>query len=203
MAGFNFKGCLKVQSCAEEQTRPLTLGGRFSTCEVVRLFEGSDFKFCVTVVITSTEEHTRPQLFSVKSRQMPRTSGGTKSARPVNSLVKKVWPSFGSDAIALRSSRGAQATPTENMVMPGGLKEMQVSEGANTNCVVSLFEHTPCFCAAAAGRMTSSYDWPSVTTMRKLRPGPVRLVEKMYMNRTVSDLQTNFSLSSYFSSRLR
>lgn len=45
--------------------------------------------------------------------------------------------------------------------------------------------------------MTSSYDWPSVTTMRKLRPGPVRLVEKMYMNRTVSDLQTNFSLSSY------
>lgn len=73
---------------------------------------------------------------------MPRTSGGTKSARPVNSLVKKVWPSFGSDAIALRSSRGAQATPTENMVMPGGLKEMQVSEGANTNCVSFLCLNT-------------------------------------------------------------
>lgn len=35
-------------SCAEVQTCPLPLGGRFSTCEVVRLFEGSDFKFCVT-----------------------------------------------------------------------------------------------------------------------------------------------------------
>lgn len=44
--------------------------------------------------------------------------GGTNSARPVNSLVKKVWLSFGSDDIALRSSRGAQATPTEYMVMP-------------------------------------------------------------------------------------
>lgn len=61
----------------------------------------------------SRSTDTRVQLFSVKCRQMPRTSGGMNSARPVNSLVKKVWLSFGSDDIALRSSRGAQATPTE------------------------------------------------------------------------------------------
>lgn len=70
-----------------------------------------------TRVLTSVEVQTCmclcSQFFSVKSRQMPRTTGGTNSARPVNSLVKKVWLSFGSDDIDLRSSMGAQATPTE------------------------------------------------------------------------------------------
>lgn len=70
-----------------------------------------------TRVLTSVEVQTCvclcSQLFSVKSRQMPRTSCGINSARPVNSLVKKVWLSFGSDDIDLRSSIGAQATPTE------------------------------------------------------------------------------------------
>ena len=91
-------------------------------------------------------------MFSVKSRQMPRTSGGTKSARPVNSLVKKVWLSFGSDAIALRSSRGAQATPTENMVMPGGLKEIQVLEGTNTNCRFFIWTRTLFLCSSCRAR---------------------------------------------------
>lgn len=49
---------------------------------------------------------------------MPWTKAGAKFSRPVNSLVKKVCLSFGSDAIALRSSMGAQATPTVYMVMP-------------------------------------------------------------------------------------
>lgn len=62
--------------------------------------------------------HGRISLISVKSWQMDRTTSGMKSKRPVNSRVNRVWRSFGSDDIALRSSKGAQATPTEKMVMP-------------------------------------------------------------------------------------
>lgn len=54
----------------------------------------------------------------MKSLQIPRTIAGTNSASPVNSRVKKAWLSFGSDDISLRSSRGAQDTPTAYMVMP-------------------------------------------------------------------------------------
>lgn len=42
----------------------------------------------------------------------------TIGSNPVNSLVKKACDSFGLEAISLRSSRGAQATPTEKMVIP-------------------------------------------------------------------------------------
>ncbi|TNN87396.1 hypothetical protein EYF80_002597 [Liparis tanakae] len=53
-----------------------------------------------------------------RNTRMPRTTRGANSARPVNSRVKKMWFSFGSDAIAFRSTMGAQDTPTEYMVMP-------------------------------------------------------------------------------------
>lgn len=42
----------------------------------------------------------------------------TIGSNPVNSLVKKACDSFGLEAISFRSSRGAQATPTEKMVIP-------------------------------------------------------------------------------------
>lgn len=43
---------------------------------------------------------------------------GTTCSSPVNSFVKKVCVSFGSDAISFKSSSGAQAMPTENMLIP-------------------------------------------------------------------------------------
>lgn len=49
---------------------------------------------------------------------MPRTMGCWNCARPVNSRVKNTWLSLGSDAIAFRSSIGAQATPTAYTVIP-------------------------------------------------------------------------------------
>lgn len=115
----------------------------------------------------------------MKSRQIARTSGGTNSSRPVNSLVKKVWLSFGCDDIALRSSIGAQATPTEKMVMPGDwvMGDDGIFQKKKIEHKLGIFCTLPCFCASSAGILTSSYDWPSVTTMRKLRPGPVRLNE--------------------------
>lgn len=55
---------------------------------------------------------------SKKSLQMPLMTSETIGSNPVNSLVKKACDSFGLEAISLRSSRGAQATPTEKMVIP-------------------------------------------------------------------------------------
>ena len=49
---------------------------------------------------------------------MPLITSETIGSNPVNSLVKKAWDSFGLEAISFRSSRGAQATPTEKMVIP-------------------------------------------------------------------------------------
>lgn len=57
-------------------------------------------------------------LESKKSLQMPLITSGTICSNPVNSLVKKVWDSLGSEAMSFRSSRGAQATPTEKTVIP-------------------------------------------------------------------------------------
>lgn len=55
---------------------------------------------------------------SKKSLQMPLITSETIGSNPVNSLVKKACDSFGLEAISFRSSRGAQATPTEKMVIP-------------------------------------------------------------------------------------
>lgn len=55
---------------------------------------------------------------SKKSLQMPLMTSETIGSNPVNSLVKKACDSLGLEAISLRSSRGAQATPTEKMVIP-------------------------------------------------------------------------------------
>lgn len=49
---------------------------------------------------------------------MPLMTSETIGSNPVNSLVKKTCDSFGLEAISFRSSRGAQATPTEKMVIP-------------------------------------------------------------------------------------
>lgn len=49
---------------------------------------------------------------------MPLMTSETIGSNPVNSLVKKAWDSLGLEAISFRSSRGAQATPTEKMVIP-------------------------------------------------------------------------------------
>lgn len=49
---------------------------------------------------------------------MPLMTSETIGSNPVNSLVKKACDSFGFEAISFRSSRGAQATPTEKMVIP-------------------------------------------------------------------------------------
>ena len=49
---------------------------------------------------------------------MPLITSETIGSNPVNSLVKKACDSFGLEAISFRSSRGAQATPTEKMVIP-------------------------------------------------------------------------------------
>lgn len=53
-----------------------------------------------------------------KSLQIALTILGTICSSPVNSLVKKVCVSLGSDAISFKSSSGAQAMPTENMLIP-------------------------------------------------------------------------------------
>lgn len=44
--------------------------------------------------------------------------GSSNCSRPLNSRVKKTCVSLGSDAMAFRSSIGAQATPTVNTVIP-------------------------------------------------------------------------------------
>lgn len=49
---------------------------------------------------------------------MPLITSETIGSNPVNSLVKNACDSFGLEAISFRSSRGAQATPTEKMVIP-------------------------------------------------------------------------------------
>lgn len=49
---------------------------------------------------------------------MPLMTSETIGSSPVNSLVKKACDSFGLEAMSFRSSRGAQATPTEKMVIP-------------------------------------------------------------------------------------
>lgn len=49
---------------------------------------------------------------------MPLMTSETIGSNPVNSLVKKACDSFGLEAISFRSSKGAQATPTEKMVIP-------------------------------------------------------------------------------------
>lgn len=49
---------------------------------------------------------------------MPLMTSETIGSNPVNSLVKKACDSFGLEAMSFRSSRGAQATPTEKMVIP-------------------------------------------------------------------------------------
>jgi hypothetical protein len=51
---------------------------------------------------------------------MPLMTSETIGSNPVNSLVKKACDSLGLEAISLRSSSGAQATPTEKMVIPKG-----------------------------------------------------------------------------------
>lgn len=49
---------------------------------------------------------------------MPLMISETIGSNPVNSLVKKACDSLGLEAMSFRSSRGAQATPTEKMVIP-------------------------------------------------------------------------------------
>ena len=51
---------------------------------------------------------------------MPLMTSETIGSNPVNSLVKKACDSLGLEAISLRSSSGAQVTPTEKMVIPKG-----------------------------------------------------------------------------------
>lgn len=65
---------------------------------------------------------------SKKSLQMPLMTSETIGSSPVNSLVKKACDSFGLEAISFRSSRGAQATPTEKMVIPA----MEILQGVKT-----------------------------------------------------------------------
>lgn len=91
--------------------------------------------------LTSIQVQMCPQLFSVKSRQMPRTSSGINSTRLVNSLEKKVWLSFGCEDMALRSSRGAHAMPTEKMVIPviGGQETGEVMCQVNSSLILTMF----------------------------------------------------------------
>lgn len=131
--------CVSIRRCVYSIytmcAQVLALLTLFWTCKVRTLWTFSGFHFLecgfrlsfklfwvLEGVVMRTrhkyESTNTPQFFSVKSLQIPRTIAGTNSASPVNSLVKKVWLSFGSDDIALRSSRGAQATPTAYMVMP-------------------------------------------------------------------------------------
>lgn len=81
---------------------------------------------------------------SKKSLQMPLMTSETIGSNPVNSLVKKACASFGLEAISFRSSRGAQATPTEKMVIPTMeifLSELKPSSSLHIKLRIYIF-HT-------------------------------------------------------------
>lgn len=66
----------------------------------------------------------------------------TIGSNPVNSLVKKACDSFGLEAISFRSSKGAQATPTEKMVIPTMkifLSELKPSSSLYIKSGVNIF----------------------------------------------------------------
>lgn len=81
---------------------------------------------------------------ATQSLQMPLMTSGTSASNPVNSFVKKECSSFGLEAISFRSSRGAQATPTEKTVIPTTgifLSELKPSSSLHIRLLIHIF-HT-------------------------------------------------------------
>lgn len=79
---------------------------------------------------------------ATQSLQMPLMTSGTSASNPVNSFVKKECSSFGLEAISFRSSRGAQATPTEKMVIPTTeifLSELKPSSSLHIRLRIHIF----------------------------------------------------------------
>lgn len=131
---------------------------------------------------------------ATKSPQMPLMTSGTSASNPVNSFVKKECSSFGLEAISFRSSRGAQATPTEKMVIPTTeifLSELKPSSSLHThifhtlvhscreNCLV-MSELNPC--TKLLGRFQQLLWWEWLNSLVKTRSFATSVIYHININ---------------------